>query len=304
MAWHAVRAAGESVAATKALLATASIAAWLRLSILVLFVGTLVTPFLVDFNSSSALFASIGGTDTTALLVVVALVAALALCIGTVFEFVFLDALRGDPVRLVAGSERHFHAGMQVFALRLAFFIVGGGTLVAGLTISRSWVIVAGVLLGSVLVLLDRLTVGFVVPIMLVEDCSLIEGWRTFAPTLGQEWREYTIYLLVAGILWAAIAIVGGLLSALFALGLLVPFGGLGAGVSGMLVTQGLSEGVVTQAVLGTLAMPYLLLFLVIVLLVHVPLITYLRYIALFVLGDTAERYDPIPQIRTAVRHG
>ncbi|MCH7661857.1 MAG: hypothetical protein IH933_15200 [Euryarchaeota archaeon] len=303
MTWHAIRAAGESVAATKALLADASVRTWLRLSVLVLFVGTLITPFLVDFNNSSVALASIEGTDTAALLVVTALVFVLFLCVGTVFEFVFIDALRGESAGLVAGSERRFHPGMQVFALRFVLFVVAGGSvLVAAISLPTPWAIAAGVVLVSLLLLLDRLTVGFVVPIMLVGGCSLAAGWRTFAPTLGAQWREYLLYLLVAGVLWLAIAIVGGLVSALFALGLLVPFGTLGVAVSEVLFAQGLSEAVVTQAVLGTLALPYLFVFFVFVLLIHVPLIAYLRYIELFVLGDTTERHDPIPQLRTAIR--
>lgn len=305
MTWHAVRAAGESVAATKALLADAPLRTWLRLSILVLFVGTLITPFLVDFNNSSVVLASIEGTDPAPLLVLAVLIAPLSLCVGTVFEFVFLDALRGESVRLIAGSERRFHAGMQVFALRLALLAVAGGVVLAAVSLlSTPWAIIVGVVLVSLLLLCDRLTVGFVVPIMLLDGCSLAAGWRTFGPALGAEWREYLIYLLIAVTLWFAVAIVGGFASALFALSLLVPFGTLGIAVSEVLLVQGLSETVVRQAVIGTLALPYLLVFFVFVLAIHVPLIAYRRYVGLFVLGDTTERHDPIPQLRTAIRRG
>lgn len=305
MAWYAVRAAGESVAATKALLAGASLRMWLRLSILVLFVGTLVSPFLVDFNNSSMVLGAIERTDTTALLMLIVLVSVLFLCIGTVFEFVFLDALRGESVQLIAGSERRFYPGMQVFALRLALFgIAGSPILVAVISFSTRWAIALSVCFGLLMLLLDRLTVGFVVPIMLVEDCSLAAGWRIFASSLSADWGEYLLYLLIVVTLWLAVAIAGGLVGALFALGLLVPFGTIGVAVSELLFTQGLSEAVVTQAVVGTLALPYLLVFSVSVLLIHVPLITYLRYIGLFVLGDTTQRYDPIPQLRAAIRRG
>ncbi|MEM4781146.1 MAG: hypothetical protein QXG03_06260, partial [Halalkalicoccus sp.] len=132
--------------------------------------------------------------------------------------------------------------------------------------------------------------------------CSLPAGWRAFAGTLREEWREYTVYLLIAGLLWVAVAIVGGLLAALLAFVLLVPFGAVGTAVYGTLLARGLSEGLVGPAVLGTVGAPYVLAVLLSVLLIHVPLVAYLRYVALFVLGDTTDRYDPIPQLRAVIR--
>lgn len=301
MAWHALRAAGESVTATRRLLANETMAAWLRLSVLALFVGTLVTPFLVDFNQGATLLGSV--PDST-LLVAGALVGLAALCVGTVFEFVFLEALRGERVRLVANSGRRFRAGMEVFAFRTVLALVLGVALGAFALADTPFALVPLVALGVVLAALDRLTVAFVVPIMLVGERSLPEGWRAFSPTLRREWREYALYLLVASLLWSAMAVVGGLAGALLAGLLLVPFAVLGGAVGGTLLTQGLSEATVGQAVTGTLAVPYLLAFVTLILLIHVPLVAYLRYIALFVLGDTAERYDPIPRLRAAIRRG
>lgn len=303
MAWHAVRAAGESLTATRRLLEDAPIAAWVRLSILVSFVGTVITPFLVDFNRGSALFASV--PETAPIVGIAAVLIAAALCVGAVFEFVFLDALRGESVRLLSGSERWFRAGMQVFAFRAALAIPIGTALAALALFDLPSVVVGGVGAFAVtLAVLDRLTVAFVVPTMLVEGCSLPAGWQAFSRTLRAEWREYAIYLWIAALIWAAVAVVGGLLAGLLAFALLVPFGALGVAVESALLAQGLSEGLVGRAVLGTLAGPYLLAFVSLVLLIHVPLIAYLRYIALFVLGDTAERYDPIPQVRAAIRRG
>lgn len=303
MAWHAVRAAIESVTATRDLLSAAPPVVWFRLSVLVLFVGTLITPFLTDFNRGAALLASVPEPATLPLIAAGTVVVAAALCVGAIFEFVFLDALRGKRIRLLAGSGRRFRAGMQVFAFRATLTLTLGG-LLAVLTLfdaSMALAVVAGAF-AVALGVLDRLTVAFVVPIMLVEDCSLPEGWRAFSPTLRAEWHEYTVYLLVVAVLWTVIAVAGGLLGALLAFVLLVPFATLGTAVGGALLAQGLSEGIVSQAVVGTLAGPFLLVFVSVVLLVHVPLITYLRYVALFVLGDTAERYDLIPGIRAAIR--
>ncbi len=301
MAWYAVRAAGESLTATRRLLEDAPIAAWVRLAVLVSFVGTLITPFLVDFNRGSALLAAI--PETAPIAGIAAVLIAAALCVGAVFEFVFLDALRGESIRLRSGSERWFRAGMQVFAFRAALAIPVGTALAALALFDLPFAVVVGVGAFAVaLAVLDRLTVAFVVPTMLVEGCSLPAGWRAFSRTLRADWREYAIYLWIAALIWAAVAVVGGLVAGLLAFALLVPFGALGVVVESALLAQGLSEDVVGRAVLGTLAGPYLLAFVSLVLLIHVPLIAYLRYIALFVLGDTADRYDPIPQLRAAIR--
>ncbi|MFC6906517.1 DUF7544 domain-containing protein [Halalkalicoccus tibetensis] len=302
MAWHALRAAGESVTATRRLLANATMAAWLRLSVLALFVGTLVTPFLVDFNRGATLLGSL--PDPTLLLVAGLFVGLAALCVGTVFEFVFLEALRGERVRLVTDSGRRFRAGMEVFAFRTALALVLGLAVGAFVLFDLPPAIGPLASLVVVLAVLDRLTVAFVVPIMLVDGRSLPDGWRAFSPTLRREWREYALYLLVATLLWSAVAVVGGFAGALLAGLLLVPFVVLGGAVGGTLLAQGLSEATVGQAVIGTLAVPYLLAFVTLVLLAHVPAVAYLRYIALFVLGDTAERYDPIPRLRAAIRRG
>lgn len=301
MAWYAVRAAGESVTATRTLLASASLAAWARLAVLVLFVGTLVTPFLTDFNQGPSL---LGPTaePTIPVLFAAGLVALLALCVGAVFEFVFLDALRGERVSLVSGSERRFRPGMELFALRvvLALPVV----LALGVLLLIETPLTLALLLGTaaVAIVLDRLTVAFVVPIMLIEACSLREGWRAFARTARVGWREYAVYLLVAMALWSAIAVVGGLLGGLLAVAFLVPVGVLGALVETALLSQGLSEGIVGRTVFTTLAIPYALAVVSLVLLVHVPFVTYLRYIALFVLGDVEQRHDPIPRRRASLR--
>ncbi|ADJ15287.1 hypothetical protein C497_13156 [Halalkalicoccus jeotgali B3] len=303
MAWYALRAVGESVSAARRLLAGASLSAWLRFAVLASFVGTLITPFLTDFNRGGSVLAALPETATAGLLAAAVVLGAAALCVGSVFEFVFLDALRGERIRLVADSARRFRAGLQVFALRVVLVALAGGLSVAVLSFEPPAALaVCALVLALACLAIDHLTRAFVVPIMLLEGCSLAAGWRAFSPALGAEWREYALYLLIAAALWAAIALGGGLLGALVALVVLVPFGALGTAVGGALVAQGLSRSVVDQAIIGTLLGPYLLVVLLLILLVHVPFVTYLRYVGLFVLGDTEERYDPIPRVRATIR--
>ncbi|WP_336363514.1 DUF7544 domain-containing protein [Halalkalicoccus salilacus] len=309
MTWYALRAAHESVAATRHLLAGASPATWARLSVLVLFAGGLTTPFLVDFNYGSELLDGTVGVDPSSTAVLAAgggFVGLAALLAGAIAEFVLLDALRGDPVRLVARGRRWFHAGVQLFVFRLVVLCL---LALVGLTGIRAddpgpAVLLALALVAGTIVVLDRVTVAFVVPIVFVDGRSLPAGWRAFLPTLRAQWHQYVGYLLVAGTLGFAIAILGGLLAALVAIAFAVPFSAFGAVVAAALIEQGLSAPTVGRVVVLALAAPYLAVVLGSVLLVHVAPVAYLRYVSLFVLGDTTGRYDPIPQVRAAVRRG
>jgi hypothetical protein len=307
MAWYALRAASESVAATQRLLAGSTLGAWGRLAVLVLFVGGLTTPFLVDFNQGSAVLGAAGGGEPVPITAVAAVVLAIGLgvlFVGSVLEFVFLDALRGEPIRLAADGRRWWRAGARLFAFRLAVLAVLGlvGWVILRTGNPRPIALLAVVPLAVALVVLDRLTVAFVVPIMFVDDRSLMAGWRAFLPTLRDEWDQYAAYLLVAGTLGVAVAVAGGLLAALLAVGFAVPFSAFGAAVAAALVERGLSAATVGRVVAVALAVPYLAVVLGTILLVHVAPVAYLRYIALFVLGDTAGRFDPIPQVRAAIR--
>lgn len=312
MVWYALRAAGESVTATRHLLAGAAPATWGRLAVLVLFAGGLTTPFLVDFNRGPALLDGVPWGDRPSLVLLLAGVAFVGLAlllVGAIAEFVLLEALRGNRIGLVARGRRWWRAGVQLFAFRVAVFAFLALAVAAALRagnpgpgLGSTLVIVLLALLALVLVVLDRLTVAFVVPIMFVDGRSLPDGWRAFLPTLEGQWRQYAAYLLVVGAIGAAVAVLGGVLAALFAVAFAVPFSAFGSAVAAVLVDQGLSVTTVPRVVAAVLALPYLAVVLGCVLLVHVAPVAYLRYIALFVLGDTAAEYDPIPRVRAAVR--
>lgn len=308
MTWYALRAASESAAATRRLLAGSTLATWGRLAVLVLFVGGLTTPFLVDFNRGSDVLDAAGGIESAPTAAAIATTGVAigfgVLFVGSVLEFVFLDALRGDRVRIVADGRRWWRAGVQLFGFRLAVMACLGLLAVVVLRVggTRPLLLAPLALVSVVLAVLDRLTVAFVVPIMFVDGRSLTEGWRAFLPTLRGEWRQYVAYLLVAGALGGLVALAGGLLAALVAIAFAVPFSAFGAVVGTALIERGLSAPTVGRVVAGVLAVPYLASVVGTVLLVHVAPVAYLRYIALFVLGDTIGRYDPIPQVRAAIR--
>jgi hypothetical protein len=90
---------------------------------------------------------------------------------------------------------------------------------------------------------------------------------------------------------------VGSFVVAVAALALAVPFVVVGGGV---VLLAGL--GPASGAVLLVLGILYVLLVVVVWLVVQVPLQTFLRYYALFVLGDAEPEFDAVPDARAAVR--
>jgi hypothetical protein len=136
-------------------------------------------------------------------------------------------------------------------------------------------VFVSGLLLGF--------TTVFVVPIMLLEDRGVLSAWARFWPTLRANLGEYAVYAVLGFLLTIVVGLATGIIVSVAAVVVLIPFAILGG-----LVFVG-AGGAFSTPVLATA-------------LVAVPFQTFLRYYALFVLGDTNEAFDAIPDVRTRVR--
>jgi hypothetical protein len=147
--------------------------------------------------------------------------------------------------------------------------------------------------------LVDGFTTAFVVPVMLLEDRTVLGGWRRFWPTLRGRLDEYAWYVLMGFLLTLAVGIISTTIVGFGAMALAIPFVLVGGVV---FVAGGATFSVPVLAVLGVLALVYVVLFLALVALVHVPLQTFMRSYTLFVLGDTNESFDAIPGLRATVR--
>ncbi|MDY7081717.1 MAG: hypothetical protein SXQ77_04750, partial [Halobacteria archaeon] len=120
---------------------------------------------------------------------------------------------------------------------------------------------------------------------------------------LKSEWKQYGVYLIVEFIAGLSVNLVVGLLMLLVGIVLLIPF----LIIAFILLAIFPSSGFVPATalgfvVLGVVALIFFLIFIAISLLAQVPVITYFKYYALFVLGDTNEEFDLIPDIREEVR--
>jgi hypothetical protein len=155
----------------------------------------------------------------------------------------------------------------------------------------------AAVLVGVVALptgLVVAFTTAFVVPTMAIEDRGVLGGWRRFWTTLVGAPKQFVAYAVAI----AVIGYVGGILVFLVALLALIP-GLIVGGLLGLLVgVLAPPVGIaVAAAVAGTAA--------TIALLVARALFqAFVRYYALFVLGDVDDDLDFIPERRRAVRSG
>jgi hypothetical protein len=330
MALYALDDVDDAYGVTRAFLTSIDRTTWLKLALVVFFVGGAGANFPGTGFSGGDVGGEPGasptdefpafdpGPDFWLLVGVVALVLViigLALFfVAAVMEFVFVESLRSETVSIREYWGRHWRKGAHLFAFRLVvgllflapflvltllFFVpmvLGGGF---GAPLAALFVLLPVIFVVAVVVgLVDGFTTNFVVPIMLLEDRGVVDGWRRLWPTIRAQWKQYLAYAVAAWIL----SLVGGILVAVVAAILIallfVPFGvllAIGIGLLSVLEPVGIAWLVVTGILFALAA-------LVVALLVTVPVQTYLRYYALLILGDVDADLDLIPEQRAIAR--
>ncbi|MFC4551846.1 MULTISPECIES: DUF7544 domain-containing protein [Halorussus] len=335
MSWYAVDALGDAFEATRDLLTPLSAGQWLKLALVVFFLGgtggTGGPSASAGSSTGSAPADFPGGVQPSVptetlfpILVgvfVVALLFGLAYAlVGSIMEFVFVESLRRERVRVRGYADQHFGHGLRLFAFRVVLgLLVAVPALGAALTalsffgdgLPRAAVGLLVVLVPLFVVLAvfvavaDGFTTNFVVPVMILRNVGVLDGWRAFWPTLTAEWRQYAVFVLVRFVLALAVglvaAIVGGvvgaiLLAPLAILGFIaIPlFGGAAGILSNPVALGGAALLLFGYGLVLTAALSVAL----------VPVQVYLRYHALLVLGDTDADHDAIPELRRAIREG
>lgn len=327
MSLHAFDDIDDAVQATRSFLFPVDRRTWLRLGLVVFFVGGAsvnapVTGFNVPATGPAGPTAPPGDpvpqlTDAV-LLAIAAVVAVLVLVVllfafvGSVMEFAFVESLRSEEVHVRRYWTRYWRRGARLFGFRVglglvALLLVGGlvaavalpalsgaGGASLGLFVALLPVLF---LLAVVFGLVNGFTTAFVVPAMLLEDRGVLDGWRRVGPIVRTEWKEYAVYAVLAWLFQAVLATLVALVVGIGGLFLAVPFLAVG-----FLVWLALSLSPAALLLMGVLAVVYVAVLLLAGLLVQVPVQTGLRYYALFLLGDTAPSLDPVPDQRAAVR--
>ena len=317
---HVTESLRDAFAATKRLLLPGSLRRWLALAVAAFFVGG-TTGFDVNYNVGTGTIDLPGpivgpggilpGLATPEFVVVGSVILVVGLVswyLGALFEFVFVEQLRTADARLWNRIAPAASPGVSLFAFRL---VVGLIALASALFVALLPAAfgTAGVLLllvflpalfvvGVVLWLANRLTTDFVVPVMIATDSGLVGAWKEFWPELRGELREYGLYLLariVLGLLAGVVLAVGYIAVAiLVGIPLLVVFL-----LVGFVLFEVLAVQVVELLAFGFFSVGVLAIVVVGTVLVAVPVQTYLRYYALFVLGGVSPQYDLVEEIRS-----
>ncbi len=262
---------------------------WLRLAVVALFVGGgVIDPTVLQPGTLS--------------LIAIVLIAALAfIYIGAVVQFVFVDCLASGRVVLYPSFRRRLGEGGRLFAFELALVLlllafVGVVVLaLRSLSPQVSWPVLLLAALPIILLIfvvygvVHLLTTDFVVPIMILEDCGVIAGWRRLCRTLSPQVMQTAVYIVVRFLLGIAAGIVQGIATLLALAAIAIPFVLLGLALLALAV-------VAVPVLLVLLAVPFLVIAIPAALLIAVPFVTFFRYYSLQVLGRLAPAYRILPE--------
>lgn len=298
---------------TKSLLWPIRWGVWLRLALIALFVGGGVSfPNTSGYNFNEGdlppgVMESLPGIATivVALILIVLAIALVWWIVGTVMQFVFVDMLRTGDIhirpffgeRLGKGLRLFlFQAGLTlilVFAM-IAFILMlvglggssggGAGVGVAFILLFIPFVLVTALLFGIIFLL----THDFVVPIMIHEDCGVIEGWRRLFRIISENVWQTVVYIVTRFVLGLVAGIVQAVLVILALLIIAIPFV-----LIGIVLLAALQANIV---LLLALLIPYLIIAVPVALLIAVPFVTFFRYYGLLVLEGLAPEYHLLPE--------
>ncbi len=132
------------------------------------------------------------------------------------------------------------------------------------------------------------LTTDFVVPIMIREDCGVIEGWKRLAGVISTGFWQTVVYVIARFVLGLIAAIVQAILVILALLVIAIPFI-----LVGIVFLAALQANIL---LLLALVVPYLVIAIPVALLIAVPFVTFFRYYGLLVLAGLAPEYHLLPE--------
>lgn len=330
MALYALEDLDDALDATIAFIRQLDIPAWVKLAVIALFIGgptgnlpgfqsdVPMRDFQLDFRPPPP-GDLLGAFDlrtavAVALIGTVLLVLVLLLVlVGSIMEFLLIETLRTNTVSLREYWHERWRQGVRLFAFRVGLglltlfafaitglvgvlpFLVGAPgysiiTFIAVFPVFLVLAILAGVINGF--------TTVFVVPIMIIEEVGILAGWRRLWRTITSAWQEFLAYAIAGFVLSIAAGILTGIGLVIAGILLLIPWGILG-GIG--FVLMGVLEpiGILVIAIAAIMFTASILLALG---LIQVPILTYLRFYALLILGDVDGSLDLIPAQRETIR--
>ena len=282
---------------------------WLRLAVIALFVGGGVSfPNTSGYNFGEGDLPP--GVESAlpgiAAIVVVLILVVLAIAliwwiISTVMQFVFVDMLRTGDIHIRPFFGERLGKGVRLFLFEAALtlllvlamiafilMLVGlggsGGGGVAFILLFIPLILVAALLFGIIFLL----THDFVVPIMIHEDCGVIEGWRRLFGVISENLWQTIVYVVTRFVLGLIAGIVQVVLVILAMLIIAIPFVLIGIVL--------LAAALANYVLLLVLLIPYLVVAVPVALLIAVPFVTFFRYYGLLVLEGLTPEYRLLPE--------
>ena len=298
---------------TKSLLWPIRWGVWLRLALIALFVGggiSLPNTSGYNFNEGDLPPGVVESLPNIATIVVALILVVLAIAliwwiIGTVMQFVFVDMLRTGDIHIRPFFGERLGKGVRLFLFQvgltlilvfamIAFILMlvglggssggGAGVGVAFILLFIPFVLVTALLFGIIFLL----THDFVVPIMIHEDCGVIEGWRRLFRIISENVMQTVVYIVTRFVLGLVAGIVQAVLVILALLIIAIPFV-----LIGIVLLAALQANIV---LLLALLIPYLVIAVPVALLIAVPFVTFFRYYGLLVLEGLAPEYHLLPE--------
>lgn len=305
--FHAFSAIEGAVSRTKSLLWPFNVGVWLRLAVISFFVGGIGGGGGGNYSFPDRGGREVGsmpvpdffGLAPTTFFLILAAVIVLALLfayVGSVFQFVLVDCLTSGRVSLSRTFRERMGPGLSffLFEILMAFVFItvmvgfavfgvvtgifSGVPNVLALLLLIPVVLLLALVVGTVLML----TIDFVVPVMIADNCGIIEGWRRAYGILRADLKNAAVYVIAKVILAIVAALIMGILGLLVLAVIGVPLFVV-ALLAGLFV-DGPTLGALVLLILAVvlLALPFLLLL-------QVPFVTFFRFYSL----DVLRRFSP-----------
>ncbi|PKL59142.1 MAG: hypothetical protein CVV33_09355 [Methanomicrobiales archaeon HGW-Methanomicrobiales-4] len=194
---------------------------WLRLAIVALFLGGgMINPLRTDDMQVSGVQTSLPGTGIisgymTVLLTVLGIfliIGLIYIVFSAVFQFVFVDCLSSGEILLTRTFRLRWKKGLHLvffYIILLALILVSAFMVTLTIIIpallyeNPDFIRILILLIETLVILLiilipvwilAILTADFVVPVMIVDDCGIITGWRRVITLFQGRWTEAAIY--------------------------------------------------------------------------------------------------------------
>ncbi len=308
MSWYAIDAIDEAIETTRSFLFPFEIGRWLRLAVIAFFLGS-VSPGNVQLpNTGSAdVSPSVPLENHLPLLIGIGLIL-LALfvlfgLIGSVMQFVLLDSIDTDSIHIRRYLRERLGKGVRLFLFEIGVavvsvlsfvLVISGGVMAVTavdsiliLMLSGFVVVVLFLVVVFLLAVLVGFTTSFVAPVMIVEDCGVIDGWQRFWPMLKGEWKQYALYVVLNWFLRLGVGIIVGIAMAIIVLLL-----GVMAGIpTALTFAFSMDIGFILVLLFGLVGV---LITLASAFLIQIPVVVYFRYYSLLVLRKTNPAFDLI----------